>query len=67
MVFGSADLNKNNTIDREEFLKLMKMMAGSNPPADDKILKEFDRYDVNKDEQFDKFEFRTLVTAIIED
>jgi len=50
MVFESADLNKNNTISREEFVKLMKLMAGSNPPSDDKILKEFDKYDVNKDE-----------------
>ena len=61
MVFESADLNKNNTICREEFLKLMKLMAGANPPSNEQILKEFDKSDINKDEQVDKQEFRILV------
>ena len=46
---------------------MIKDISSGAPPPDEKILAEFDKYDVNGDETVDIAEFKILVSGIFWD
>ena len=62
--FSDADLNKNNTIEKEELTTLLKSVyatIGLPMPAKEDVEKELARLDKNGDRVLSKEEFKVLV------
>ena len=62
--FKNADLNQNDTIERNELAVLLKSIyssLGINPPEEKEIDEEFQRLDENNDGKLSKEEFKILV------
>ena len=62
--FKNADLNQNDTIERNELAILLKSIyssLGINAPEENEIDEEFNRLDENKDGKLSKEEFKVLV------
>ena len=62
--FKEADLNQNNTIERNELAILLKKISGTlgvEPPEESEVDEEFKRLDENLDGKLSKEEFKVLV------